>query len=108
MAARSPVRVTRCNAAGDRRPDAARPPAGPPGCGAPACANVTCCTPLPQLRGQGVLVSNAVGHGDVPPGELTPRFVDDAARRRQALALQCGPVMVVAAGLPMVLTGEAV
>nr|WP_228889248.1 bifunctional adenosylcobinamide kinase/adenosylcobinamide-phosphate guanylyltransferase [Xanthomonas cannabis] len=39
---------------------------------------------------QGVLVSNAVGHGDVPPGELTPRFVDEAARRRQALALQCG------------------
>ncbi|WP_243851636.1 bifunctional adenosylcobinamide kinase/adenosylcobinamide-phosphate guanylyltransferase [Xanthomonas cannabis] len=92
-----------------RRPDAVvAQPAGPPGCGAPACANVTCCTPLPQLPGQGVLVSNAVGHGDVPPGELTPRFVDEAGRRRQALALQCGPAMVVVAGLPMVLTGEAV
>ncbi|NIJ89358.1 adenosyl cobinamide kinase/adenosyl cobinamide phosphate guanylyltransferase [Xanthomonas campestris] len=58
-----------------------------------------------------MLVSNAGGHGDVRPGELTPRFVDEAGRRRQALALQCGPVMVVVvvvAGLPMVLTGEAV
>ena len=51
---------------------------------------------LGQLPGQLVL------------GELTRRFVDEAGRLHQALALQCERVVFVVAGLPMVLKGEAV
>ncbi|MCS3807905.1 bifunctional adenosylcobinamide kinase/adenosylcobinamide-phosphate guanylyltransferase [Xanthomonas sp. 4461] len=61
---------------------------------------------LPQLPGQVVLVSNEVGQGIVPLGELTRRFVDEAGRLHQALALQCERVVFVVAGLPMVLKGE--
>ncbi|WP_349811565.1 bifunctional adenosylcobinamide kinase/adenosylcobinamide-phosphate guanylyltransferase [Xanthomonas dyei] len=61
---------------------------------------------LPQLPGQIVLVSNEVGQGIVPLGELTRRFVDEAGRLHQALALQCERVVFVVAGLPMVLKGE--
>ncbi|MBB3814238.1 adenosyl cobinamide kinase/adenosyl cobinamide phosphate guanylyltransferase [Xanthomonas arboricola] len=53
-------------------------------------------------------VSNRVGQGSVPLGELTRRFVDQAGRLHQALALQCEPVVRVVAGVPMVLTGEVV
>ncbi|KQQ80029.1 adenosylcobinamide kinase/adenosylcobinamide phosphate guanyltransferase [Xanthomonas sp. Leaf131] len=63
---------------------------------------------LPQLPGQIVLVSNEVGQGIVPLGELTRRFVDEAGRLHQALALQCERVVLVVAGLPMVLKGDAV
>lgn len=63
---------------------------------------------LPQLPGQIVPVSNEVGQGSVPLGELTRRFVDQAGRLRQALALQCEPVVLVVAGVPMVLKGEVV
>ena len=63
---------------------------------------------LGQLPGQLVLVSNEVGQGIVPLGELTRRFVDEAGRLHQALALQCERVVFVVAGLPMVLKGEAV
>ncbi|MCC4602661.1 bifunctional adenosylcobinamide kinase/adenosylcobinamide-phosphate guanylyltransferase [Xanthomonas campestris] len=61
---------------------------------------------LPQLPGQIVLVSNEVGQGIVPLGELTRRFVDEAGWLHQALALQCERVVFVVAGLPMVLKGE--
>ncbi|WP_309461085.1 bifunctional adenosylcobinamide kinase/adenosylcobinamide-phosphate guanylyltransferase, partial [Xanthomonas oryzae] len=61
---------------------------------------------LPQLPGQIVLVSNEVGQGIVPLGELTRRFVNEAGWLHQALALQCERVVFVVAGLPMVLKGE--
>ncbi|MBB4756014.1 adenosyl cobinamide kinase/adenosyl cobinamide phosphate guanylyltransferase [Xanthomonas campestris] len=50
---------------------------------------------LPQLSWQLMPVSNRVGQGSVPVGELTRRFVDQAGRLHQALALQCEPVVLV-------------
>ncbi|KAB7772290.1 bifunctional adenosylcobinamide kinase/adenosylcobinamide-phosphate guanylyltransferase [Xanthomonas maliensis] len=60
---------------------------------------------LPSLPGQVLLVSNEVGHGIVPLGELTRQFVDEAGRLHQVLAQQCERVLFVVAGLPMVLKG---
>jgi len=60
---------------------------------------------LPALPGEIVLVSNEVGLGIVPLGELTRRFVDEAGRLHQALAASCERVLFVAAGLPLALKG---
>src|SRR5688572_25642445 len=60
---------------------------------------------LPTLPGEIVLVSNEVGLGIVPLGELTRRFVDEAGRLQQALATRCERVVFVAAGLPLTLKG---
>lgn len=60
---------------------------------------------LPDLPGSIVLVSNEVGLGIVPLGELSRRFVDDAGRLHQALAAVCERVLFVAAGLPLALKG---
>lgn len=62
---------------------------------------------LPQLPGDVLLVSNEVGLGIVPLGELTRRFVDEAGRLHQALGAQCDRVLFVAAGLPLVLKGSS-
>lgn len=61
---------------------------------------------LPELPGEIVLVSNEVGLGVVPLGELTRRFVDEAGRLHQSLAARCERVVFVAAGLPLALKGE--
>lgn len=61
---------------------------------------------LPSLTGQVLLVSNEVGLGVVPLGELTRRFVDEAGRLHQALAAKCETVLFVAAGLPLALKGS--
>ena len=61
---------------------------------------------LPALPGDVLLVSNEVGLGIVPMGELTRRFVDEAGRLHQALAAQCERVLFVAAGLPLTLKGN--
>ncbi|WP_140719271.1 bifunctional adenosylcobinamide kinase/adenosylcobinamide-phosphate guanylyltransferase [Pseudomonas sp. Hp2] len=61
---------------------------------------------LPRLPGRIVLVSNEVGQGIVPLGELARRFVDEAGRLHQALAARCERVVFVVAGLPMVLKGD--
>ncbi len=60
---------------------------------------------LPRLPGDIVLVSNEVGMGIVPLGELSRRFVDEAGRLHQALAAACDRVVFVAAGLPLALKG---
>lgn len=57
------------------------------------------------LSGDVLLVSNEVGFGVVPMGQLTRRFVDEAGRLHQAIAARCDRVVFVAAGLPMVLKG---
>lgn len=62
---------------------------------------------LPQLPGHVLLVSNEVGQGVVPMGELSRRFVDEAGWLHQALAAQCQRVLLVVAGLPLVLKGES-
>jgi adenosylcobinamide kinase/adenosylcobinamide-phosphate guanylyltransferase len=60
---------------------------------------------LPALPGAVLMVSNEVGLGIVPLGELTRRFVDEAGRLHQSLAAISERVLFVAAGLPMVLKG---
>jgi len=60
---------------------------------------------LPDLPGDVLLVSNEVGLGIVPMGELTRRFVDEAGRLHQAVAALSERVLFVAAGLPLILKG---
>jgi len=60
---------------------------------------------LPQLPGRILLVSNEVGMGIVPAGELSRRFVDEAGRLHQQLAEQCDRVTLVVAGLATQLKG---
>ena len=60
---------------------------------------------LPKLPGTVLMVSNEVGLGVVPMGELTRRFVDEAGRLHQALAALSERVVWVAAGLPLALKG---
>jgi adenosylcobinamide kinase/adenosylcobinamide-phosphate guanylyltransferase len=62
---------------------------------------------LPQLPGEVLLVSNEVGMGVVPMGELSRRFVDEAGRLHRTLAAACDRVIFVAAGLPLTLKGNA-
>lgn len=50
-----------------------------------------------------VIVSNEVGSGIVPIGELTRQFADEAGWLNQAVATCCDHVTLVAAGLPLVL-----
>jgi adenosylcobinamide kinase/adenosylcobinamide-phosphate guanylyltransferase len=61
---------------------------------------------LPTLPGDILLVSNEVGQGIVPMGELSRRFVDEAGRLHQALAQTCERVFFVVAGLPLALKGS--
>ncbi len=57
------------------------------------------------LPGDVCFVSNEVGLGITPLGELTRRFVDEAGRLHQSLAQRCDRVVFVAAGLPLTLKG---
>jgi adenosylcobinamide kinase/adenosylcobinamide-phosphate guanylyltransferase len=61
---------------------------------------------LPTLPGELILVSNEVGLGVVPTGELSRRFVDEAGWLHQAVAERCDRVVFAAAGLPLVLKGD--
>jgi adenosylcobinamide kinase/adenosylcobinamide-phosphate guanylyltransferase len=56
---------------------------------------------LNALPGQIVLVSNEVGCGVVPMGEMSRRFVDEAGWLHQAIAAQSERVTLVTAGLPL-------
>lgn len=58
---------------------------------------------LPGLPGQIILVSNEVGMGIVPMGEINRRFQDEQGRLNQAVAALAQRVTFVAAGLPLVL-----
>ncbi len=62
---------------------------------------------LPRLPGRIIFVSNEVGLGIVPLGELTRRFCDESGRLHQAVAAICDRVSFVTAGLPMILKGES-
>lgn len=61
---------------------------------------------LRAASGQIILVSNEVGLGIIPLGELNRRFVDEAGRLNQLLARTADCVLQVTAGLPLVLKGE--
>lgn len=54
-----------------------------------------------------VLVSNEIGLGVVPMGAETRAFVDALGRLNQQAALACERVTLMAAGLPLLLKGQA-
>lgn len=56
---------------------------------------------LPTLEGQIILVSNEVGMGIVPLGEINRQFQDEQGRLNQAVASVADEVIFVAAGLPL-------
>jgi adenosylcobinamide kinase/adenosylcobinamide-phosphate guanylyltransferase len=58
---------------------------------------------LPTLPGQVVFVSNEVGMGIVPMGELSRHFQDQLGWLHQRVAAQCDRVVFTIAGLPHVL-----
>jgi len=59
------------------------------------------------VRGDVWLVSNEVGWGVVPDNALARRYRDEAGRLHQAIAAMANAVVLVVAGLPLVLKGEA-
>ncbi len=58
---------------------------------------------LPQLPGDIIMVSNEVGQGIVPLGELSRRFVDESGWLHQDIARLSDSVIFVVAGLPQFL-----
>lgn len=56
---------------------------------------------LAQIPNPLLLVSNEVGQGVVPMGELSRRFVDEAGRLHQDIALLLPSVTLVVAGIPL-------
>lgn len=60
---------------------------------------------LPQLKGTILLVSNEVGMGIVPLGEINRQFQDEQGRLNQTVAQLADEVSFIAAGLPLKLKG---
>lgn len=60
---------------------------------------------LPKLQGTIILVSNEVGMGIVPLGEINRQFQDEQGRLNQAVAKIANNVSFIAAGLPIQLKG---
>ena len=58
---------------------------------------------LPDLPGDTILVSNEVGMGIVPLGEINRLFQDEQGRLNQAVAKVCDKVVFMSAGLPLAL-----
>ena len=56
---------------------------------------------LQQSRATILLVSNEVGSGIIPLGELSRDFVDESGRLHQELASLCDQVTLLIAGLPL-------
>lgn len=62
---------------------------------------------IEHYSGHLVIVSNEVGMGIVPMGELSRRYVDESGFLHQAVAQLCDRVVFTAAGLPLVMKGLA-
>jgi adenosylcobinamide kinase / adenosylcobinamide-phosphate guanylyltransferase len=60
---------------------------------------------LPTLDDEIILVSNEVGMGIVPLGEINRQFQDEQGRLNQAIAAIANKVTFVTAGLPLKLKG---
>lgn len=56
---------------------------------------------MPELNGSVFFVSNEVGSGIVPLGELSRLFADEAGLLNQAMAELCDEVHIVVAGIPL-------
>jgi adenosylcobinamide kinase/adenosylcobinamide-phosphate guanylyltransferase len=63
------------------------------------------CRCISDLPGELIMVSNEVGWGIVPMGELSRRFQDEAGRLHQQLAGRCNRVTLTVAGLPLEIKG---
>ncbi len=61
---------------------------------------------LTDHRGTIFIVSNEVGSGIVPLGELSREFIDQSGWLNQELANICDYVSLIVAGLPLYLKGE--
>ena len=61
-----------------------------------------------QFNGHLIMVSNEVGQGIVPMGELSRQFVDETGRLHQLLASCCDRVVMTVAGIPVIIKGESV
>ena len=61
---------------------------------------------LPKLQGNIILVSNEVGMGIVPLGEINRQFQDEQGRLNQAVAQIADSVSFIAAGLPIQLKSQ--
>jgi adenosylcobinamide kinase/adenosylcobinamide-phosphate guanylyltransferase len=62
-------------------------------------------TALNSLSGPVILVSNEVGLGIVPMGEINRQYQDEAGRLNQAVAAISDQAVFMAAGLPLKLKG---
>ena len=60
---------------------------------------------LPKLTGTVIIVSNEVGMGIVPLGEINRQFQDEQGRLNQDVAGIADKVSFIAAGLPITLKG---
>jgi len=58
---------------------------------------------LDSIGGDVIFVSNEVGMGIIPMGELTRDYVDIAGRLHQDIAALADKVVLVVAGLPLFL-----
>ncbi len=58
---------------------------------------------IATLNGDVVFVSNEVGLGIVPLGELSRQFCDLAGELHQQLAIQCDRVILMVAGIPQII-----
>lgn len=65
------------------------------------------CETLEQAQSDIILVSNEVGMGIVPMGEISREFVDHSGWLNQAVARVADRVTFVAAGLPLDLKGSS-
>ncbi|VAW97236.1 Adenosylcobinamide kinase / Adenosylcobinamide-phosphate guanylyltransferase [hydrothermal vent metagenome] len=64
------------------------------------------CQLIKTLDGDVVFVSNEVGLGIVPMGELSRQFCDLAGVLHQQLAAQCDRVILMVAGIPQIIKNE--
>lgn len=62
---------------------------------------------VPHLPGTIIFVSNEVGLGVMPTGQLSRQYCDEIGLIHQALANHCDKVILCIAGLPHILKGES-